>query len=120
METNAGTHDHARALAEARDLNAFLSLDERHTRMAVRTASFCMERSGHYEDSMLNDQGLSFFLPNATWLQPPGYVHAMIAQTLGPGSMGVQTAAPHPLSASASRNATSPGCAASAICFNTE
>jgi len=26
-------------------------------------------------------QGISFFLPNMTWLQPPGFVHKMISQT---------------------------------------
>ena len=45
-------------------------------RLLVRTASFCSERSGHFDSF---DQGLSFFLPNMTWLQPPGHVHAMVA-----------------------------------------
>jgi len=31
--------------------------------------------------ALSQDQGISFFLPNMTWLQPPGYVHAMIAST---------------------------------------
>jgi hypothetical protein len=26
-------------------------------------------------------QGIAFFLPNMTWLQPPGYVHQMISET---------------------------------------
>ncbi len=43
--------------------------------MHARTASFCTERSGHYDAF---DQGLVFFLPNMTWGQPPYYVHAMI------------------------------------------
>ena len=29
-------------------------------------------------------QGLAFFLPNMTWLQPPGHVHAMISQSWQP------------------------------------
>jgi hypothetical protein len=43
--------------------------------MHARTASFCTERSGHYDAF---DQGLVFFLPNMTWGQPPFYVHSMI------------------------------------------
>lgn len=50
----------------------------RCTRLHFRTASFCTERSGHFDAF---DQGISFFLPNMTWLQPPGYVHKMIADT---------------------------------------
>ena len=36
----------------------------------------------------MNDQGLVFFLPNMTWIQPPGYVHKMYkaAVTLIPPS----------------------------------
>ena len=41
-------------------------------RLKFRTASFCNERSGHFDAF---DQGISFFLPNMTWIQPPGYVH---------------------------------------------
>ena len=41
------------------------------TRLHFRTASFCNERSGHFDAF---DQGISFFLPNMTWIQPPGYV----------------------------------------------
>ena len=35
------------------------------------------------------DQGLAFFLPNQTWLQPPGHVHAMFAQAYGDQGLGV-------------------------------
>ena len=46
LETNAGTHDHARALAEAADLNAFFSAPtEMQQRVLVRTASFCTSRT---------------------------------------------------------------------------
>lgn len=44
----------------------------------MRTASFCTERSGHYD---FFDQGLSMFLPNGSFLQPPGHVHAMIGRS---------------------------------------
>ena len=30
------------------------------------------------------DQAISFFLPNMTWLQPPGHVHAMITDSWQP------------------------------------
>lgn len=33
--------------------------------------------SGHYDNF---DQGIAFFLPNMTWLQPPGYVHQMLVE----------------------------------------
>merc|ERR1712130_596236 len=58
----------------------------KYSRLLFRTASFCTERSGHYDAF---DQGISFFLPNMTWLQPPGYVHQMISDTWQP--LAVQT-----------------------------
>ena len=78
-ETNAAIHTMSRALMEANDLNAWFNCaDDWCSRLHFRTASFCTERSGHYDAF---DQGISFFLPNMTWLQPPGFVHQMIAQT---------------------------------------
>ena len=35
-------------------------------------------RNGRYDGW---DQGISMFLPNMTWIQPPGYVHKMITET---------------------------------------
>ena len=35
------------------------------------------------------DQGLSFFLPDQVWLQPPGHVHAMIKATWGDQGLAV-------------------------------
>ena len=35
------------------------------------------------------DQGLTFFLPNQTWLQPPGYVHTMINDNWQPNGVQV-------------------------------
>jgi len=61
FETNAGSHDHGRALAEAADLNAFFSAGEQ--RVLARTASFCHGRAGHFD---MFDQAISSFLPNAT------------------------------------------------------
>ena len=68
-------------LTEASDINDWMNqyipstTGNPMSRMKFRTASFCTERSGHFDAF---DQGISFFLPNMTWLQPPGYVHKMI------------------------------------------
>jgi hypothetical protein len=87
LETNAGTHNMQRALDEASDLNDFFSAPaSTQRRLLVRTASFCTERSGHYD---MFDQGISFFLPNMSWLQPPGHVHAMVASTKQPNGHNV-------------------------------
>lgn len=79
METNAGTHDHKRALNEAIDLMDWFTAETSVTdRLYGRTASFCSGTSAQFDTW---DQGMSFFLPNMTWLQPPGHVHAMISET---------------------------------------
>lgn len=49
-------------------------------RLRGRSTSFCTERSGHFEHPPW-DQGHIYTLPNMTWLQPGGWVHAMIART---------------------------------------
>ena len=86
-----------RALTEGRDLNLFFRYG--NPALQGRAASFCMERSG-YNEGFANDQGLSFFLPNMTWLQPPGYVHAMIHESWQPLAVNFSL---------------SPGCAASGL-----
>lgn len=87
QETNAGTHNQGRAMSEAADLNDFFNADaELQQRILGRTASFCTERSGHFDAF---DQGISFFLPNASWLQPPGHVHAMVNSTWQPQALNV-------------------------------
>ena len=58
-------------------------------RLVARTASFCIQRSGQMRDQW--DQGLSFFLPNMTWLQPPGVVHALFSQFWTPRALSVAT-----------------------------
>jgi hypothetical protein len=91
-ETNAGISTVQRAVQEAEDLqqwfNYGLNLGEDPKRLVARTASFCAERSGHYDAF---DQGISFFLPNMTWMQPPGYVHVMIARALQPNAVYVSS-----------------------------
>jgi hypothetical protein len=49
-------------------------------------------------------EGISFFLPNMTWLQPPGYVHQMIASTWAAQAVGASISAPGAASASAQVN----------------
>ena len=79
LETNAMTHDLGRALAEAADLIDFFTAETATTdRIWARTASFCSQAAAQFDRA---DQGLSFFSQNATWLQPPAFVHAMIAGT---------------------------------------
>jgi hypothetical protein len=86
-ETNDGTHTMLRAVKEAADLNDWFSCSAAWcSRLKFRTASFCNERSGHFDAF---DQGISFFLPNMTWLQPPGYVHKMFADTWQPNALNV-------------------------------
>jgi hypothetical protein len=85
-ETNCGEHATHRMLEEATDLNEFFSFPD--TKLHGRAASFCMERSG-YNEGGLNDQGISFFLPNMTWLQPPGWVHSMVAESFLPYALNV-------------------------------
>ena len=81
QETNAGTHDLTRALDEAADLIDFFTADTATTsRIWARAASFCSGTAYSWDDGAW-DQGISFFLPNMTWLQPPGHVHAMITKT---------------------------------------
>jgi len=75
-EVNGGFHHMTRAMQEASDMLSWFNADLAN--LYFRTTSFCSERSGHYDGS---DQGIAFFLPNQTWLQPPGWVHAMISST---------------------------------------
>ena len=88
-ETNAGTHVFSRAMSEALDLNDWfnsdmVTTDPSKSRLHFRAASFCM---GGASDWDAWDQGISFFLPNATWLQPPGYIHQMIHNTWQPNAL---------------------------------
>ena len=89
FETNAGTHHHGRALDEAADLGAFFNAGD--PRMLARTASFCHGRAGHFD---MFDQAISFFLPNMSWLQPPGHVHAMVTASWQPRVIASRIAPP--------------------------
>ena len=91
-ETNDGSHTMTRAAKEAEDLNAWFNAGATSVgkRLKFRTASFCNERSGHFDAF---DQGISFFLPNMTWIQPPGYVHKMFHETWQPHGLAVNITA---------------------------
>ena len=68
-ETNAAISDMNRAIMEAADLQAWFNVSAAlQERLLARTASFCGERSGHFDAF---DQGISFFLPNSAWPPPP-------------------------------------------------
>ena len=85
-ETNAVTSNLIRGAEEAADLLQWFNQPADVTaRLRARTASFCIQRSGQMRDMW--DQGLSFFLPNMTWLQPPGAVHALMAATWQPNAL---------------------------------
>ena len=87
-ETNAVTSHLQRGVEEMADLITWFNQPANVSRrLRARTASFCIQRSGQMRD--IWDQGLSFFLPNMTWLQPPGVVHAMLAATWQPNALGV-------------------------------
>lgn len=101
-ETNARIHTMERALTEAGDLNDWFSAADVVGRLHFRTASFCM---GDATDFDAWDQGISFFLPNMTWLQPPGYVHQMVNRTFQPRGLNVSSpSGPQAFSAQLSTN----------------
>lgn len=84
LETNAGTHDLQRALDEATDLLAWIHAQANASlarRLYGRAASFCSGGASQFDAW---DQGLAFFLPNMTFLQPPGHVHQMLAEVGAP------------------------------------
>jgi hypothetical protein len=88
-----GLYNHmGRAIEEALDLTVFDNAPpDVYVRVRARMLSFCNERSGHMTRY---DQGGSFWLPNMTWLQPPGYVHAMNSNTRGDFVLAVSPPSP--------------------------
>jgi hypothetical protein len=68
-ETNAGIHTMSRAMMEANDLNDWFNCaDPWCTRLHFRTASFCTERSGHFDafdQGPVHVFGLKFTLKDA-------------------------------------------------------
>jgi hypothetical protein len=94
FETNAdypahpgGMHGQTRALLEATDLNTWLSTPAAVAgRLVARAASFCTAATSNFDGF---DQAISFFGGGATWLQPPGWVHAMNAATRADQALAV-------------------------------
>lgn len=76
-------------MSEAADLNDWFNAADVTDRLHFRAASFCMGDSTDFDSW---DQGISFFLPNMTWLQPPGYVHQMVDSTWQPNGLNVMGA----------------------------
>jgi hypothetical protein len=93
-------HGMTRALLEATDLNVWLNTPAAVAgRLVARTASFCDSAASNFDGF---DQAMSFFGGGATWLQPPGWVHAMNAATRADQALAVRGDAGG-LSASAQR-----------------
>jgi hypothetical protein len=96
-ETNGLYNVFGRALEEAVDLITYdTAPPDVYARVVLRAISFCNERSGHMTRY---DQGASFWLPNMTWLQPPGWVHAMNAPARGAVVLPVSPPPPNPFAA---------------------
>lgn len=88
-ETNGLFSTFSRAEQEAFDLIDFDNAPaDILPRIKGRMISFCNERSGHFTRY---DQGASYWLPNATWFAPPGYVHVMRHDACGGGGGGNTT-----------------------------
>jgi hypothetical protein len=80
-------HGMTRALLEAADTNVWLSTPAAVAgRLVARTASFCNSAASNFDGF---DQSLTFFGGGATWLQPPGWVHAMNAATRADQALAV-------------------------------
>ena len=94
FETNAdypaqpgGRHGQTRALLEAADLNTWLNTPAAVAgRLVARAASFCNSATSNFDGF---DQAISFFGGGSTWLQPPGWVHAMNAATRADQALAV-------------------------------
>ena len=105
-EINALVSIAGRLSLEAADLQQWFAYGsapgEDPSRLVARTTSFCAMRCGHVEPSWA-DQGVAFFLPNATtFVQPVGYVHVMLKAAWQPNALRVSgsgTAAPYAASA---------------------
>src|SRR5439155_23491368 len=72
FELNAGRHDVSRALGNARAIGA---LERRGSRVVVVTSANALQADGQNDNGW--DQGLVFYDPSRSWLQPPAYVTQM-------------------------------------------
>jgi hypothetical protein len=78
FELNANNHDIRRALGNALAINAI----ERDGRLPICCSANGLQPDGQNDNGW--DQGLLFFNPSRTWLQPPGYVTQMISRNYLP------------------------------------
>ena len=105
-ETNAKRQDMSRALMEGGDLNQWLGEAAIAKRLHGRYASFCVEHAPPHLDDLGFTQGLASFLPNTTYLQPPGWVHAMVSDAWQPLAVPVSWTRPGPATVGDAWNAT--------------
>ncbi|WP_249998547.1 RICIN domain-containing protein [Actinoplanes sp. M2I2] len=89
LELNADQHDVSRALANAVAIGAFESLGNR---VSVVTSANALQPDGQNDDGW--DQGLVFFDTRRSWLQPPGHVTRMIAESYLPTAVAATTSNP--------------------------
>jgi hypothetical protein len=91
-EVNGRVSDMTRAINEGHDLSRWFNAPaDAVPRLLGRMTSFVTMRSGHFEHSIYY-QGISYSLPNMSWIMPPGYVHAMISKTWAPDALRVALA----------------------------
>ena len=78
FELNANNHSQRRALANALAINAIM----RDGRLPITCSANCLQPDGQNVNGW--DQGLLFFNPSQSWLQPPAYVTQMISRSHQP------------------------------------
>jgi hypothetical protein len=88
FELNANNHSQRRALGNALAINAA----ERDGRLPVITSANCLQPDGQNDNGW--DQGLLFLNPSQVWLQPPGLITQMKADTYLPQEIGCEVASP--------------------------
>ena len=82
-----------RAMMEAGDLNDWFNTLDIASRIHLRAASFCMQQAD-LSDEIGFTQGMASFMPNVTFLQPPGHVHAMISESWQPNALATTLSGP--------------------------
>ena len=99
-ELNASRHNMERALANAAAIGLLSQLGNRVT---VVTSANALQADGQNTNGW--DQGLVFYDPQRSWLQPPGYVTQMIASNYLPRVVNTVTTNPQ-LTVTASTDGT--------------
>jgi alpha-L-arabinofuranosidase len=89
FELNADQHDVSRALANAVAISQF---ESKGNRVSVVTSANALQPDGQNNDGW--NQGLIFFDTQRSWLQPPGYVNQMIANSYLPTAVQASTSNP--------------------------